>query len=230
MTMIIKSRIWIYPFAIMSILIFLTSSCKKNFIIAPETVTDIDGNVYHTVVIGTQVWLVENLKTTRYNNGDSITKLSGQSQWTSIARGAYCDKNNDPNFSETYGRLYNWYAVNDTRKLAPTGWHVPTDIEWTGLVNREGGLLVAGGYLKESGLLHWPNPNVGADNRSGFTALPSGYRDDLGEFNPLASGYWWSSTETGFGAWSYNMSYVSAGIVRADAGQNYGYAVRCIKD
>jgi len=214
----------------MSILIFLTSSCKKSLITAPETVTDIDGNVYHTVVIGTQVWLVENLKTTKYSNGDSISKLSGQSQWSSIARGAYCDHNNDPNFSVTYGKLYNWFAVNDTRKLAPVGWHVPTDVEWTTLVNHEGGLTVAGGYLKESGLLHWPNPNVGADNRSGFSALPSGYRDDLGEFNPLASGFWWTSTVYGLGAWSWNMSYISNGIVRADASQNYGYAVRCIKD
>jgi uncharacterized protein (TIGR02145 family) len=227
-----KSRIWIYPLAVMSLLLVLTNSCKKsNNIIPPETVTDSDGNVYHTITIGSQVWMLENLKTTKYSNGDPISNVTDQSTWANLTRGAYCDHNNDPNFSETYGKLYNWHAVNDTRKIAPAGWHIPSDAEWTTLINSLGGLTAAGGKLKESGLIHWPNPNTGASNSSGFTALPGGYRDDLGEFNPLASGYWWSSTANGLsGAWSWNLSYISAGVVRADAAQSYGYTVRCIMD
>lgn len=226
-----KRSIWTYALALISVLIILTTGCKKSEIPPSETVTDIDGNVYHTVTIGSQVWLVENLKTTKYSNGDPIPNIPDASAWKSLNSGAYCDHNNDPAFSDTYGKLYNWYAVNDARKIAPAGWHVPSDEEWSTLINHSGGLTKAGGNLKESGIVHWPNPNTGASNTTGFTALPGGYRDDLAAFNPLASGYWWSSTEYGIsGAWSRNMSYVSASVVRADANRRYGYAIRCIKD
>lgn len=231
--MIHKGRIWIYPLAMMSVLLILTNSCKKSSNILPltETVTDADGNVYHTIEIGTQIWMVENLKTTKYSNGDPISNVTDASAWRSLITGAYCNHNNDANFSITYGILYNWYVVRDTRKIAPAGWHVPSDAEWTILINYLGGITNAGGKLKEAGTAHWPSPNTGASNSTGFTALSGGSRDDLGEFNTLASGYWWSSTGYGLsGAWSWNMSYVSAGIVRADAGWNYGYSIRLIKD
>ena len=227
-----KRRIWIYPLAIISVLLILTNSCKKSSTLPPqETITDADGNVYHTITIGSQVWTVENLKTTKFTNGDPIPIVTDTTAWENLTSGAYCDHHGDSIFAETYGKLYNWYAVSDARKITPFGWHVATDAEWATMVTYLGGLTVAGGHLKESGLVHWPNPNIGADNTSGFTALPGGYRNDLGEFNPLASGYWWTSTWNGVdGAWSWNMSYLSAGLVRADAAWKYGYSVRLMKD
>jgi uncharacterized protein (TIGR02145 family) len=226
-----KGRILSYPLALLCVLLIFTISCKKSVIPPQETVTDADGNVYHSVTIGTQVWLVENLKTTKYNNGDPITNVSDATAWKNLTSGAYCNHNNDPGFSTTYGRLYNLYAVSDSRTLAPTGWHVATDADWTTLVTYLGGITLAGGKLKEQGIVHWPNPNIGASNSSGFTALPGGYRDDFGLFNTIAGGFWWSSTQYGIGgAWSVNMSFATTSVVRTDAGRGYGYAVRCIKN
>jgi len=138
------------------------------------SVTDIDGNVYQTVSIGTQVWMKENLKVTRYRNGDIITPtnpatldISGESapkyQW------AY---NGDEGNVAVYGRLYTWYAATDLRNVCPSGWHLPTDTEWTTLTTFLGGFKVAGGKLKETGSAHWQSPSTGATNQSGFTALP----------------------------------------------------------
>ena len=160
------------------------------------TVTDIDGNVYNTVTIGTQVWMKENLKTTKYRNGETILNTASFSdQW------AYGD--NESNIP-VYGRLYTWYAATNFRGLCPTGWHVPTDAEWTLLTDYLGGEVVAGGKMKEAGTAHWNSPNTGADNSSGWTALPGGYRDFNGTFLSIGSyGYWWSATEgDGANAWS----------------------------
>jgi uncharacterized protein (TIGR02145 family) len=226
-----KDRILSYPLALLCVLLLFTISCKKSVIPPQETVTDADGNVYHSVTIGGQEWLMENLKTTKYNNGDPIPNVSDATAWKNLTGGAYCNHNNDPGFSTTYGRLYNWYAVSDSRNISPTGWHVASDAEWTTLVTYLGGITLAGGKLKEQGIGHWPNPNIGASNSSGFTALPGGYRDDFGLFNTIAGGFWWSSTPYGVGgAWSVNMSFGTTSVVRTDAGRGYGYAVRCIKD
>jgi uncharacterized protein (TIGR02145 family) len=231
-----RGIVWSSPLLIICLFI-VTSSCKKKSVIEniPEaTVTDIDGNVYHTVKIGTQVWMVENLNTTRYSNGDSIPEVTDAASWRKLTSGARCNHNNDPGFSVTYGSLYNLYAVNEGRKIAPQGWHVATDSEWTTLINYLGGLTLAGGKLKEEGTTHWPAPNTGATNISGFSALPGGYRDDLGEFNIIAGGYWWSSSlydENDLnGAWSRGMSYGSAEVFRFDAGPTFGQCVRCVKD
>jgi uncharacterized protein (TIGR02145 family) len=196
-------------------------------------VTDIDGNIYHTVQIGNQIWMVENLRTTRYRNGDQITNITEKTAWQSLTTGGYCWHNNDSKNKPVYGAMYNWFAVNDKRRLAPEGWHVPSNQEWTVLWNNLGGKNIAGGKLKETGTLHWINPNNGATNESGFCALPGGVRSDLGDFYDIGSyGYWWCTDETNnTDAWS-----VSAGHVLVEM-QDWGgcnkksaYSVRCIKD
>lgn len=209
------------------------ASCKDDDA-KPETVTDIDGNVYGTVTIGTQVWMAENLKVTKYRNGDPISSVTGEAQWSSLKTGAYCSYNNDANNLKTYGQLYNWYAVADSRNLAPAGWHIPTDEEWTTLVDFLGGDGEAGIKLKESGTIHWNSPNFGVTNDSKFTALPGGYRGNNGTFTGLGSnGNWWSFTEfvsVSTAAWWRRMSYSFGGVGRDVAFKESGYSVRCIKD
>jgi uncharacterized protein (TIGR02145 family) len=193
------------------------------------TVTDIDGNVYHTVTIGTQVWMVENLKITKYRNGDAIPNVTDSTAWYHLTTGAYCNYNNDINNATTYGRLYNWYTVNDSRKIAPTGWHVPTDAEWTTLTDYLGN---AGGKLKETGTAHWNSPNTGATNETGFTALPGGYRIYNGTFRSIGNyGNWWSSTEnTTDYAWSRDMGCSHSYVYRTSFIKIPGYSVRCVRD
>ena len=197
------------------------------------TVTDIDGNVYQTIQIGDQEWIMENLKVTHYRNGDPITHLTSNSAWTLTSSGAYCVYGNNPSNAETYGNLYNWYAVGDSRGLAPEGWHVPTDDEWTTLANYLGGSSVAGGKLKETGYEHWNPPNTGATNESGFTALPGGYRIYFsGYYLDMGNGgYFWSSAEYGsYNAW-YRLLYCNySEIFRSSYGKKSGFSVRCIRD
>lgn len=214
-----------------------TSNVPTNYsgnkTISVNTVTDIDGNSYNTVKIGTQIWMAENLKTTKYRNGDPIPNVTDGTQWNNLTTGAYCDYNNTVINSITYGRLYNWYTVSDIRNIAPTGWHVPTDDEWTTLTTYLGGIDVAGGKLKESGTTHWPSPNT-STNESGFSALPGGYRYNSGEFN-LLGGYCllWSSTQNSTsGGWtrSLNTSNSLEGRYEPDSAKSYGFSVRCLRD
>lgn len=193
------------------------------------TVTDIDGNIYHTVTIGTQTWMVENLKTTKYRNGDPIPNVTDGETWGNLTTDAYCHNNNDGNNVDTYGRLYNKFAVNDIRKIAPTGWHVATDEEWTTLINFVGGESVAGTKLKSK--IGWFDNGNGTDDY-GFTALPGGYRSYNGAFfNIGADGHYWSSTEGGSGnAWSRSMIYYGTNINRDLFSKRGGFSVRCIKD
>ncbi len=159
------------------------------------TVTDIDGNVYNTVTIGTQTWMKKNLKVTKYRNGDAIGTTTGSISSETSPKYQWAYDGNESNVA-TYGRLYTWYAATDTRGVCPTGWHVPTDTEWTTLIDYLGGEYVAGGKLKEAGTAHWNSPNTSADNSSGFTALPGGYRGYYGAFFDMSlHGYWWSATE-----------------------------------
>jgi uncharacterized protein (TIGR02145 family) len=243
-----KNRILIYSLALVTAVVMLTPSCKKKTQnnntdptpVTPTpttptatTVTDVDGNVYHTVTIGTQVWMVENLKTTKYRNGDVIPNVTDSALWRNLSTGAYCNYNNNVNNVTTYGRLYNWYTIADSRNVCPTGWHVPTDAEWTTLVNYVGGASVAGGKLKETGTAHWQSPNNGATNEKGFTALPGGNRTYNATFGYIGLyGYWWSSTEYNpYNAW---YSYMGYGVT--DVSRNYsnkgvvGFSIRCIKD
>jgi uncharacterized protein (TIGR02145 family) len=210
---------------------FITHSCNL-----PGTVTDVEGNFYDTVTIGTQTWMKENLKTTRYNNGLPIPIVTDDREWNNLTSPGYCWYENNLNNKIDYGVLYNWYSVdsasNGYRNICPVGWHVPTDDDWTKLSTYLGGESVAGGKLKETGLIHWQNPNTGADNETGFTALPGGCRDFDGSFHGIGSfGFWWSST--GFvigGAWCWYLSYNDSGEYSYGRYEQDGFSVRCIKD
>lgn len=194
---------------------------------AQEVVKDYDGNVYKTVKIGTQVWMAENLKVTHYRNGVQIPKvIFTNTDWEALTYGAYCTYN-----GTRYGLHYNWYAVI-RGTLAPEGWHVPSDAEWTTLTNYLGGIDVAGGKLKETGTTHWAKPNTGATNSSGFTALPRGARDRDGSFTIVGfGGYWWSSTEEGAStAWSRYVDYGTNSVYRNYLDKVDGLSLRCIKD
>ena len=202
----------------------------------PGTVTDIDGNVYHIVTIGTQEWLAENLKAVRYDKGDSIPNVQDALEWGDLKKGAYCNYDKNPVYAPTYGRLYNWFAVNSNLGLCPEGWHVPSDTEWQTLIDYLGGEGVAGGKLKATGTLGqgtglWMDPNTGATNESGFSALPAGLRNDLGNFSLLAeNACFWSSTADLANAWNRELSFKYGTVERYSRSQNNGYSIRCIKD
>lgn len=197
------------------------------------TVSDFDGNVYHTVTIGSQVWMVENLKVAHYRNGSPISNITDPTEWTNPVGGACCDYDNVPGNSTTYGKLYNWYAIYDTRKLAPDGWRVPDKDDWTTLITNLGDASVAGGKLKEKDTAHWQSPNTEATNISGFTALPGGQRDGFGEFlNMGIYGNWWSSSDElpdGF-AWYWSMSFYEGSVGQNNDYKLCGFSVRCLKN
>jgi uncharacterized protein (TIGR02145 family) len=228
-----KNRIWFYPLLVMGIVLMLTGSCKKDNDKQeiPSIITDIDDNVYHTVTIGTQVWMVENLKTTKYRNGDPITNITDGAQWCNLETGAYCNFGNNIEIAYTYGKLYNWFTVIDSRKLAPEGWHVPTDAEWKTLTDYLGLSDMAGGKLKEIGTTHWISPNSVADNSSGFTALPGGFRYSDGIFYNLGyNGVWWSASSAIIYGGGRVMYYDNGGVGRFFDSKTCGLSVRCLMD
>lgn len=197
------------------------------------TVTDIDGNVYKTIKIGNQTWMIENLKVTHYNDGSAIKFVDEDNAWKALTTGGYCYYNNLTAYSNTYGKLYNWYAVTDTRKLAPKGFHIPTDAEWATLYNYLGNYREVGMKIQEQGTDHWV-ANTGATNSTLFTGLPGGGRIFSGSRTPYDSmgydGYWWSTTANGtLNAWYMDL-YVKGYFERHDSPKYYGYSVRCIKD
>ncbi len=224
----------INPLFFIGIVLMLVTSCEKdkgenNY---SDTVTDIEGNIYHIVTLGTQVWMVENLRTTKYTDGTPIPMVPDNLNWSRLTTGAYCDYDNTSDSSKIYGKLYNWYAVNDTRKLAPEGWHVPSDEEWGKLLTFLGGESVAGGKLKETATDHWTSPNLGATNESGFTALPGGRRDFNGSFNYIRqNGYFWTSTEWNAPSAYYRfMFYNGSNVAWLAYLKTLGLSVRCVKD
>lgn len=195
--------------------------------------TDIDGNVYQTVTIGTQVWMAENLKVTKYRNGDPIPNVTDSTTWYGLSSGAYCNYNNNVSNASTYGILYNGNAVIDSRNIAPVGWHVATPTEWSTLANYLGGLTIAGGKMKEAGTSHWNSPNTGADNISGFTGLPGGWRNGFdGSFQYLGSrGHWWVTNEPGSTGTYIGYLVYNDGINYTNSvGGSFGLSVRCVKD
>jgi uncharacterized protein (TIGR02145 family) len=197
-----------------------------------QTINDIDGNIYNTVTIGSQVWMKENLKTTKYNNGDAIINITNNTSWISQASGARCYYNNDStSYAGTYGVLYNWYSVVDTRNVCPTGWHVPSNADWTILTDYLGGLGIAGGKLKEIGTTHWISTNE-ATNESGFTAIAGGGRYFDGSSYGLGlTGGWWSSTEqSASNAQSISLAHNFTNAMYADYQKQVGLSVRCLKD
>lgn len=244
-----RTSILIYPLIIIGL---FASSCGKddsnpssdnptngkttavfNSDITYGTMTDQDWNVYRTVTIGTQTWMAENLRTTIYNDGTAIPYVPGKDEWAELTNGAFCNYNNTGNTDTiaTYGRLYNWFAVN-TGKLAPIGWHVATDAEWTELTNYLNGEDVAGNKLKESYSIHWNNSWPYVTNETGFTALPGGHRGGSSIFNGIGTtGYWWSATESvNSSAWLRRISNFDSKVYRDGSSFKVGFSVRCIKD
>ena len=204
-----------------------TQTVTFNFIAC----TDADNNNYAVVQIGTQIWMAENLKTTKYRNGDPILNVTDGTAWSNLTTGAYCDYNNTPGNSVTYGKLYNFYTLADSRNVCPSGWHLATDAKWTTLITYLGGASVAGGKLKETCSTYWQSPNV-ATNETGFTAFPGGSRNSSGTFNSIGNnGSWWSSTEyDSFNArFRYMYSYLSD-VYSYYNGKSWGLSVRCVRD
>ncbi len=206
-------------------------SCDKTDDLTNDKLKDIDGNVYSTVKIGNQVWMVENLNTSRYRNGDPIFNVTDSAEWANLTKGAYCDYENDPANSMVSGKLYNWYAVDDKRNIAPLGWHVPSEADWAILEKFLGGNDIAATKLKETGTSHWSNPNTDATNETGFTAMPGGHRYCEGQFMYPDRGMWWSSTKVELGyAWARYMYNDDSYTNRDDANMGGGLSVRCVKN
>lgn len=241
-----KGIIWFYTVLLTAILLLIWTGCKKdsnsggtstavfNTDLTYGTMTDQDGNTCKTIQIGNQIWMAENLKVSSYRNGDPIettnpstlsisNEVNPEYQWPGL---------NDEGSVATYGRLYTWNVVNDSRNLAPEGWHVASYQEWTTLVDTLGGQNVAGGKLKEFGTTHWVSPNTGATNESGFTALPGGLRDPGGFFYTNGqSGNWWTSTESvSSKAWHAYTDGVAIYLLLLESPESVGYSVRCVKD
>ena len=212
-------------------------------------VTDIDGNQYNSVIIGTQEWMKENLNVSKYSDGTIIPQVTDPTQWANLTTGAWCYYNNDPANGAIYGKLYNWYAVagiydsaslNDPslrKQLAPQGWHIPSDAEWTILTDFLGGTSIAGGKMKSTGIIEdvtglWYSPNTDATNESGFTGLPAGFRYPSGNLGPTGGfTLWWSLSEFSTAdTWARSLRYDNGGAGRASYSQRGGFSVRCINN
>jgi len=202
-----------------------------------DCIKDVDGNTYKTVTIGTQTWMAENLKTSKYNDGTDIPNVTDAKQWTELTTGAWCNYNNSDSLGKIYGKLYNWYATNPTtngnKNVCPSGWHVPSIKEWTTIIDYLGGENIAGGKMKEIDTSSWKNPNNYATNVSLFTGLPSGQLTyNSGEsyfFHHF--GMMWSNTEKNTtDAWGYNLYYKVSSIDRDEGDKKYGLSIRCLKD
>jgi len=213
----------------------VTLTTSAPFSCGTFTVSDIDGNSYNTIGIGNQCWMSENLKTSRYRNGGSIPYVVGNTDWASLTTGAWSYYDHDEANNAVYGKLYNWYTtLGDT--LCPAGWHVPTDAEWTTLTTYLGGESVAGGKMKLIGTTYWHDPNTGATNESGFSALPGGYRNNDGGFAGIRNDvFFWSAQYGGIYASSRRLFSLSNGVQREsyylnDSRLKGGASVRCLKD
>ena len=209
-----------------------------------STMTGNDGKIYKIIKIGNQVWMAENLRETKYRNGRKILQVSRASYWVNTKKGAYCVYNNNESNADTYGYLYNWYAINDSRCIAPEGWHVPTDEDWKELemtlgMNKSQVDTIAwrgtneGGKLKTSSTSHWRSPNTGATNESGFSALPGGhcwYTNGAFEFLGFIAAFWSSSESSSHHAWGRNLSFKRSDIYRPQFVKQVGLSVRLVKD
>jgi uncharacterized protein (TIGR02145 family) len=238
---------YFFKFIIMGWVILFTNGCEKikekdpyintnkpifNNNLTYGIVTDIDSNTYKTIKIGNQTWLAENLKTVHYRNGDPIPNVLYVYIWDSLTTGAYCEYYSRAENSKTYGNLYNWYAVTDSRNLAPVGWHIPSKDEWDTLINYLNDKQTDGGKLKETGFTHWLNPNLEATNETGFTALPGGSRTEAGYYmNAGTFAYWWATSELiGHGGFFMSTNYEFGNFMGGFFDKRHGYSVRCIKD
>jgi uncharacterized protein (TIGR02145 family) len=243
-------RLWSIPVILSGACLLLFTACEKDgkdkdeennsgIVFNPDktygSVTDVDGNIYKTITIGTQTWMAENLKTEHYANGDVISHYTDDEPWLEATDGAWTYYNNNSEMNAHYGKLYNWLAVEDPRNICPAGWHVPDDPEWETLLEYLGGYLVAGAKLKETGLNHFSYSNTGSTNESGFTGLPGGMREydsythDLG-----SSGFWWSSTNANdyydLDAYYYFLSKDEDAMLDGTGDKNNGASCRCVKN
>jgi len=237
-----------YFTAVLGLFILLMNSCsntEERFLTKASLVTDMDGNVYSTVIIGTQEWMVENLKTTKYNDGTSIPHIIDSVAWSTLTTPGYCFYNKDTSCQTKYGALYNWYAVN-TGKLAPLGWHIATDAEWTTLTtylaNNGFGYGGSGSDVAKALAANtdWASYStdgaIGYDptcnNSSGFAGYPGGCRNEKGSFFYIGNyGFWWSSSEdVNHQVWSRFLVYISGCVNRGNCNKQYGFSVRCLRD
>jgi uncharacterized protein (TIGR02145 family) len=223
---------------LLSITFILLQSCSSGDkdTIQPgnssTTVSDVDGNVYSTVKICNQTWTKTNLNVTKYRNGDAIPQVTDANQWAALKTGAWCYYANTSSNGTTYGKLYNWYAVNDARGLAPIGYHIPSDAEWTNLITCLGGAIVAGGKMKEKGTTHWIDNNTDSNNSSSFTGLPGGILDVYQSFEGITdNGFWWSSSQYNLiEAWYLGLDDNDNDSRRSYILKTSGLSVRCIKN
>lgn len=213
---------------------------ELSFRTSSGRITDVEGNVYYTVTIGSYEWMTSNLKTGLYRNGDTIPYVDGGLEWSSLVTGAMTSFKSE--LHADYGNLYNWFAVADERALCPAGWSIPSDEEWK-ILERELGMSTsssnrsglrdryAGGRLKEKGSRNWRNPNILATDEHGFRALPAGYRHAEGTFRSLgASSNWWTSTgHSDLNSWYRNIYFENAGIYRSILNKKNGISVRCVR-
>lgn len=226
-----KTTLFIFTLVLLTLI-----GCQTNQ--STKTVKDLDGNIYHTVTIGKQTWMVENLRVTKYRNGSSIPMLDNRTSWVNDTSGAYCYYNNDSANGKIYGLLYNGPAILNPKNLAPEGWHIPSDNEWQKLIDYLGGEKVAGGKLKEKGNIHWLE-NVGATNQSAFSALPAGQRDANIQVNDQYNSFDWLGLRTFFASstewgntivWVRDLQNLNDCVYRIHGGGKNGISVRCIKD
>jgi uncharacterized protein (TIGR02145 family) len=215
--------------------VFIVSCSKDDGKKTPATATtstcDDTTTSYPTVTIGGQVWMQKNLNVCKYRNGDDIPQVQDPTVWADLTTGAWCYYENNTANGTVYGKLYNWYAVNDSRGLAPAGYHVPSNAEWTTLTTFLGGESVAGNKMKAT--TGWtPFSGIINTNSSGFTGLPGGARNYNGPFTSIGQiGYWWSSSENGTTeAWSRYLSYINGLVDSYLSGKTVGFSVRCLRD
>jgi uncharacterized protein (TIGR02145 family) len=236
-----------YSLILIISLVFISScekECEKNSPWLNEDlkykcVKDKEGNSYATIEIGEQTWMAENLRSTTYANGDPIPNVVENVNWSSSNNvGAWCHYNNQSQYDEPYGKLYNWYAVADSRNLCPDGWHVPSDEEWSVLVNyldpnSNGGINYpnnAGGKMKSTDKQYWLEDNIDATNESGFSGLPGSTRSEFDFDINQNYGSWWSSTEKDGEAWYRSVKHLDGSAERYNYHKGIGRSVRCIKD
>ena len=225
-----KRYSWLFNFLLFAFVVFSQHSQES---IDQATVKDIDGNVYKTIRIGDQTWMAENLKTTHYSDGALIPIVPEQGAWSRLKTGALCWYENDPlSYKDVYGALYNSYAVADSRKLCPPGWHVPTIAEWQELEDYLGGRNEAGDKMKDVDSNLWKTPHPGANNSSGFAAVPAGGRGRMGSFGEKGRyATWWASTaDSADFAWHWGL-HPDQAATRSNPGHKAsGFSVRCVKD
>ncbi|MEC4003201.1 fibrobacter succinogenes major paralogous domain-containing protein [Flavobacterium sp. SUN052] len=221
----------------------ITFTTLASQFITGTGVVDADGNTYNSIKINGVEWMKKNLNVSKYKNGDVIPEVTDPAVWTSLTTGAWCYYENDTANGPVFGKLYNWYAVNDPRGLAPAGWHIPTDAEWSSLTTFLGGEAIAGQKIKEDGTVNWAaSASAYGTNQAGFTALPSG--DGYLNYTYVATpaptpadlfkdkakvAYWWSATANGSVVWSRNVTFDSNGVTRSGVIKTSGLAVRCVK-